>query len=61
MCSDYSLKLEANLKLGYEFELQAMSQNVMPMYVLKVNGLKWYEIDDEADRIYAEENIIQYL
>lgn len=61
MCSDYSLKLETNLKLGYEFELQVMSQDVMPIYVLKIDGLKWYEIDDEADRAYAEKHIIQYL
>jgi len=25
-----------------------------------VEGLKWYEIDDEADLSYAEEHIIRY-
>lgn len=29
-------------------------------YVLKIEGLKWYEIDDEADLEYAEKNIVEY-
>lgn len=61
MCSDYASKLDLSLKLGYEFELQYVSQNIAPMYVLKVDGLKWYEVDDESDMAYAEKNIIQYL
>lgn len=28
------------------------------MFVLKVDGLKWYEIDDERDLKYAEEKIV---
>lgn len=28
--------------------------------LLRVEGLKWYEIDDEADLSYAEEHIIRY-
>ena len=33
----------------------------MPMNVLKVDGLKWYEIDDEADLEYAEKYIIKKI
>ena len=38
-----------------------MSQEKMKVYVLKVDGLKWYEIDDVDDLAYAEKNILQYL
>lgn len=48
MCGDYAGKLADQPKLGYEFELQAMSQNIMPIHVLKVDGLKWYEIGMKA-------------
>jgi choline kinase len=29
--------------------------------VLKVDGLKWYEIDDPDDLAYAEEHILPFL
>ena len=61
MCADYASKIDSHLKMGYEFELQYMSKHIMPMHVLKVDGLKWYEIDDESDLAYAEKNIVQYL
>ena len=48
-------------KLGYEYELLTMSQEVMKVYVLRVEGLKWYEIDDVDDLNYAEEHILPYL
>lgn len=60
MCGDYSLIVNEQPKLGYEYELLRMSQSISPVYVLKVDGLKWYEIDDEADLVYAEKNIIEY-
>lgn len=44
-------------KLGYEFMLLDVSRNITPMNVLKIDGLKWYEIDDDADLNYAEANV----
>lgn len=61
MCSDYSAKFSEEPKLGYEFELEDISRKKRPLNVLKLEGLKWYEIDDELDKTYAEKNIIKYL
>lgn len=61
MCADYAAILDENPKLGYEYELLRMSQNVSPVYVLTVSDLKWYEIDDVDDMHYAEEHIIPFL
>ena len=61
MCEDYSLKVEEKPKLGYEYQLMTMSQEKMKVYVLNVEGLKWYEIDDVDDLAYAEEHILKYL
>jgi hypothetical protein len=35
-----------------------VSQRVTPMHVMKMNSLQWYEIDDDDDLKYAEENIM---
>lgn len=61
MCEDYSAKADSLPKLGYEYQLLGMSQSGSPVYVLKVDGLKWYEIDDVDDLEYAEKHIIKYL
>jgi 2-aminoethylphosphonate-pyruvate transaminase len=61
MCEDYALKVEEKPKLGYEYELMTMSQEKMKVYVLNVEGLKWYEIDDVDDLAYAEKHILPYL
>lgn len=61
MCADYETKVGELPKLGYEYQLLHMSQEILPVYVLCEEGLKWYEIDDIDDLRYAEENIIQYL
>ncbi len=45
-------------KLGYEFMLLDVSQRITPMNVLKIDGLQWYEIDDEKDLAYAENHIV---
>lgn len=58
MCDDYGAKVEELPKLGYEYELLYVSRNIKPMNVLKVDGLLWYEIDDEADLEYAEKHIL---
>lgn len=60
MCADYGKIAYEQAKLGYEYELIRMSQAVSPVYVLKVDELKWYEIDDAADLAYAEKNIVEY-
>lgn len=57
MCAEYGKIVDEKPKLGYEYQLLSMSQHVMPMHVLCVDGLKWYEIDDERDLKYAEENV----
>lgn len=58
MCADYAAKVEQQPKLGYEYELLHMSQTTLPVYVLREEGLRWYEIDDEQDLAYAEKHIM---
>lgn len=58
MCEKYAKVKEEKPKLGYEYMLLAMSKEVIPVHVLKIDGLWWYEIDDEQDLKYAEEKII---
>lgn len=60
MCRDYETILSEQPKLGYEYELLRMSRSVSPVYVLNVSGLKWYEIDDESDLLYAEQYVFPY-
>lgn len=61
MCEDYARKVDDYPKLGYEYELLVMSQEVMKVYVLRVEGLKWYEIDDVNDLEYAEIHVLPFL
>lgn len=61
MCNDYASKVDSMPKLGYEYQLLTMSKDIKKVYVLKVDGLKWYEIDDPDDLDYAEKNILKYL
>lgn len=61
MCVEYEKIVEDKPKLGYEYMLLSMSKEVSPVYVLKIDGLQWYEIDDEQDLKYAEENIINNI
>ncbi len=55
--NEYERDIERKLKIGYEYQLLDVSQRVMPMNVLKLDNLQWYEIDDEADLNYAETNV----
>ena len=48
-------------KLGYEFAMLEMSRQGEKIHVLKEENIFWYEIDDEADLLYAEKNIIPYV
>lgn len=61
MCADYGKVADSLPKLGYEYELLHMSQEVSPVYVLNAKDIHWYEIDDERDLRYAEANIVKYL
>ena len=57
LCSEYEKIVDQKPKLGYEFQLLDVSQRITPMHVHILNDLQWYEIDDEQDLKYAEENI----
>lgn len=57
MCAEYEKIVDESPMLGYEYQLLYMSQQFMPMNVLKVDGLRWYEIDDEKDLLFAEKNV----
>lgn len=61
MCSEYAGVVEEKPKLGYEYMLLEMSCNHTPVYVLNSQNVKWYEIDDEQDLLYAEKEIIKHL
>ena len=60
LCSEYEKIVDQKPNLGYEFQLLDVSQRITPMNVLKLENLQWYEIDDEKDLTYAEENIKIY-
>jgi 2-aminoethylphosphonate-pyruvate transaminase len=61
MCEDYAKIMKEQPNLGYEYELLRMSRSILPIYVLQIENLKWYEIDDESDLQYAEKYIVQYF
>lgn len=61
MCAEYEKVLNEKPKLGYEYQLLWMSQHLSPVFVLNLSDVSWYEIDDEKDLVYAENNIIQKL
>lgn len=60
----YETIISEKPKLGYEFQLLTTSQKGVRgeadgavMNVLRLDGLQWYEIDDESDLRWAEEHI----
>lgn len=57
MTRQYQLTANNEPKLGYEFQILRTATSGNPMKVLSLPGLQWYEIDDEADLRFAEENI----
>lgn len=61
MCEDYAKIVNEKPKLGYEYELLSMSQRISPVFVLKIQGLLWYEIDDIDDLAYAEKHVLSLL
>lgn len=61
MCAEYAKIVDEKPKLGYEYQLLWISQNILPVYVLTSSDVKWYEIDDEDDLKYAEETVISHF
>ena len=57
LADEYGRVADEKPRLGYEFMLLDVSRRITPMYVLRLQGLLWYEIDDMADLAYAEKNI----
>lgn len=57
LCKEYEKIVDEKPKLGYEFMLLDVSQRVTPMHVMRMENLQWYEIDDDDDLRYAEENV----
>ena len=58
LVEEYGKLVDEKPKLGYEFQLLDVSQRITPMYVLKLEDLQWYEIDDEQDLDFAEQNVL---
>ena len=56
MCDEYAKIIDEKPKLGYEYQLLWMSQNVSSVYVLNSHDVSWYEIDDEEDLRFVEHN-----
>ena len=61
VCREFESNLAQNEKSSYEPFFQKVSNTTCPIYILKVDDLLWYEIDNEADLKFAEENIQIYL
>lgn len=61
LCAEYEKIVTERPKLGYEYQLLWMSQNISPVYVHYSSDVKWYEIDDDNDLKYAEENVVNLL
>jgi 2-aminoethylphosphonate-pyruvate transaminase len=57
VCCEFERNLAQNEKSSYEPFFQKVSNTTYPIYILKVDDLVWYEIDDEADLKFAEEHI----
>jgi len=63
--AEYAKVVDEKPKLGYEFQLLLTSQKGVSgelgedavMNVLKLEGVEWYEIDDETDLKFAEEHL----
>lgn len=58
ICDDYETIKDESPKLGYEYQILSSSKQE-PVYVLKMESLKWYEIDDVSDLEYAENKVLK--
>ena len=65
LVAEYSKVIDEKPKLGYEYQLLLTSQKGVAgslsqdavMNVLRLDGLQWYEIDDEDDLRWAETHV----
>lgn len=57
VCHEFEHDLEFNKHTSYEPFFEQVSNSICPIYILKVEDLEWYEIDDEADLKCAEQSI----
>lgn len=57
VCREFESDLKANERSSYEPFFQKVSTTTCPIYILKIDDLEWYEIDDEADLKVAEANL----
>lgn len=57
VCREFERNLVQNEKSSYEPFFQKVSNTTCPIYILKMDDLVWYEIDDEADLKVAEESV----
>ena len=55
--SEYTEIMKDRPKLGYEYQLLDVSKRIMPLHILRIEDLQWYEIDDEADLAYALKHV----
>lgn len=58
LCSYYNEVKDEYPKLGYEYGLLYIAKHQIPLYVLKIPNLKWYEIDDNEDLFFVENSKI---
>ena len=57
VCREFESDLAKNERSSYEPFFQKVSNTTCPIYILKVDDLIWYEIDDEKDLKVAEKDI----
>ena len=57
VCREFESDLAKNERSSYEPFFQKVSTTKCPIYILKIDDLEWYEIDDEADLKVAEESV----
>lgn len=57
VCREFESDIKTNERSSYEPFFEKVSNNGCPIYILRLEDLKWYEIDDEADLRYAEQNV----
>jgi 2-aminoethylphosphonate-pyruvate transaminase len=54
LCAYYEHRKQKNPQEAYINGLLHLSKNGYPLYILKLDNLKWYEIDEQKDLEYAE-------
>lgn len=57
VCDYYSGIVDEQPKLSYEPVFKEISLHTCPIHICKVFPLDWYEIDDEKDLLFAEQNV----